>query len=874
MLLWHVLSRSRTSRSANVARPASQPSWQQWRKDVHQRQRGYAFTLGVRQQDETVQRPDANAHEYSDFDANSAYLDFILARQCAPPSTEPSRAQSPASSKKPVISNTATWPTTTEMSEPVLASSILAEDVEHSLIRRVEPSPRTHTQLRRRLANHSKAVPVPHVGKVFRPLRNPVERQRAALARKMPHLSPAEIMRLSTRLRANQEGLGTPARWTSSRSDLQPTAVFSSQWNVAFARLSRQYDLMRLPDNRRVDNIGEPQKNPETQQCLEEVLHMLHDESSNAIDLSNIAKRYHRLDRQVWADVALHLLKYDKPKVTRFIRATNHQPYPPINWVADCLQLIALHCQWAAGQTDEARSATFRDLIATFFEVLNRETLERWTFSDSSYIRLLLPFCTTEQVRKIFETIRSGRLQCSWLTVLQLVYRFAHADQMELALDALLQCEKTTGVEVNSVLFRSACSTILRQASRHPDGLRISLRIIENLSQLGLHLNVQLFNIVLLNSVEAGDLETAHKLYRSMIEQGHQPDKHTCAIRLKACKSDIDNAKLLKEVIQYTIEHVDVKNEDVVTGEILHCLALHHVKHNPKTAFETVATAFAQFYDTKPLNRLGLNMPGSPITDSDEPTAPKRAPTSFAIKHLIWTWLATQARVKDAAEIYDRWRELVKSGDPVLAPLAADSDVALANMFLYAFTKTKRSLLNAAQVVKDMQQPLPASASVTQAPPTRITWSTFLHGFVRQGEMKLAEQVLQYMRKRGMEPDVVTWTSLLGGYAQAQDAEGLAETVRRADEQGTVWNQWAEVSLRRFRNREKLKSILDEQRLQQSLDFSGELKEGLGVRLSKAGEREGVRGLRESARRPFGGERHADASAELEKLASSSSVST
>ncbi|KAI7257167.1 hypothetical protein KC352_g11007 [Hortaea werneckii] len=224
-------------------------------------------------------------------------------------------------------------------------------------------------------------------------------------------------------------------------------------------------------------------------------------------------------------------------------------------------------------------------------------------------------------------------------------------------------------------------------------------------------------------------------------------------------------------------------------------------------------------------------MPEPPPNPS---ATPRLAPTRHVFTYLLLALLRRGASTEKAIELYQRWRQLVEAGDPSLAACATTPHVS--NVFLRRFVRRRDTLLQAAQVVKDMQKPLPpptaaGGASIIQAPPNIYTWSIFLHGFASHGQTKLAEQVLTYMRERGIDPNEVTWTSLVGGYARNQDTNGLLDSLRRMQAEGNVFNEWTQGSLRRFRDRDRLRRMLDEERLRRSLDFTGDLKDGLGARL-------------------------------------------
>ncbi|ESU16741.1 hypothetical protein FGSG_10071 [Fusarium graminearum PH-1] len=58
--------------------------------------------------------------------------------------------------------------------------------------------------------------------------------------------------------------------------------------------------------------------------------------------------------------------------------------------------------------------------------------------------------------------------------------------------------------------------------------------------------------------------------------------------------------------------------------------------------------------------------------------------------------------------------------------------------------------------------------------PNLFTFSILLHGLLMRREVMLAEQVRQALREHNLEPNIVTWNTLVKGYASMQD---LSQTV-------------------------------------------------------------------------------------------------
>lgn len=669
------------------------------------------------------------------------------------------------------------------------------------------------------------------------------------------------------------------------RSALRVSATYSSNWNTQYAKLSAFYHS-RLPDAYLNGEQPTLDVSPDAQARINEVLDLMKDEAEHLItdSINKVAKKHGMLDRSIWMETAMWLLYHERRGLMRFLRATHAPLYPPINCVEDCLRFLAQHysalppfpgplpprsppasfvigaphedtpalentfiahndsTRNVAGASSPSEDLTassaparqedrfarqrqgFQDLIYTLQAVIDRETKEQLVLLSST-VRFMIPYCTKQQVSELWASIKLEKIRVTYNSMLHFVDYFAKHDAFERALDALLTAH-AAGAKLSSVAFRKSCSTLVRRSSGHPDGLRTTLRLVESLVKMGLRLNQQHYNIIMLNAVEAGDINTLDQVYHAMLDQDIHPNEYTCAIRLKACKLDIDNATMLREVIESSVKNGDVRCNVLLANEILHCLAMHHSKNAPETAFSTLFTAFAQMFDARPLQRLGLKLPSTSIEAPSPKQAAKLQPDRHTVTIILLVYLPHVATPAEAVEIYARFRHLIDIGDPTMISCLQTPHIS--NAFLQRFAASKRTLLNAAQVVKDMQRDLPGICS---AQPDIYTWSIFMHGFARRGEAKLAEQVLTYMRNKGMEPNHVTWSTLLSGHARSQDAEGLLDAIRRAADDGLQWNEWTHRGVARFRDKEKLRQILEKQRFEQSMDFTRELKGGLEEKL-------------------------------------------
>lgn len=600
--------------------------------------------------------------------------------------------------------------------------------------------------------------------------------------------------------------------------------ALSFTWNTEFARLQRYYDKDQGEEEYMSSRLA-PDLNGQAEKWAKEAMAV--PEGGVPLTLARMAGTASYEWNYYWSQIALWLM-YNKPKqMIKFLRETHSQPHPPVICIDDSLRYLATHF------SHEQDAEQLQALSELFPLLADREKAGR-LHMDGSFFRLLMPHCSHEQVNELYRAIKTHHVKVHWDTFLQFATHFARKGYFEQALDAILEAKNADAI-LDSFAFRSNCARLLRNSIRQPAGLRVCLRIVDNLVKIGLTLNNQLCNIVMLNAVEAGDLKTAFSIYSSLVGHGLEADSYTYAILLKGCKSAIDDAEQLNSTIRDAIQHVNVTGQPVVATEILHCLALHHKKHNPERAYEILVEAFEQLFDTSPLQQLGM-IPVS-VRPIGEPIQGKMPPPQQAMSIMVAMFLdhacAHHRSAVPGYELYKRLRALVNLQTKPFASMVETDHIS--NAFLGTFIKTKKGLLYAAEVIKDMQRPSP-KLKVEQCKPTQQSWSIFLHGFTRHGQLKLAEQVLNYMRSKGIEPNEVTWNTLMIGYAGAQDMEGTLDVLRRMELDSVTWDEWTVNGLRKFQDQDRLRREIERRRSLPQVDFTSDIKVKLGERLHTFGD--------------------------------------
>lgn len=542
------------------------------------------------------------------------------------------------------------------------------------------------------------------------------------------------------------------------------------------------------------------------------------------------------LPLEKWESIALWLLDNDPGKLMVLLRYAQTEPSLPRQHVHSVLGCLSLYYTRPIGKDYRRHIKALVDL----FDVLIRRTqafakgpsdTRYFVVWGTSYRNILHSDGLDEKdALQLYRTIKHHRALPSGMTLLHFATYFARNGYYEQAIDALKQAAKDPLTEPDSFAFRSTCTTLLRRSVRQAGGLRASLRLVDSIVDMGVTLNIQLCTVLMLNAVEEGDIKTAVSIYDSLVQQGLQPDKYTFSILFKGCKVALDDKELLNMVIRDTIATKGVLDDEVVTFEMLHCLALHHFKNNPGTAFDTVSEAFVQLIDTGPLEKLGILRPGSTHRNvSPRQKLPCR-PQHFGVMLAVYLEnLEQTGRLDLAAPLYERYKELANAGiEPFASTLETDY---IPNSFMMTFIKRQKTLLHAAQVVKDMQK-TSEEGSRQRCKPTVITWSIFLHGFTKHGQMRLAEQVLDHMRNQGVEPNEVTWDTLLGGHALNQDVDNVIDTIRRMEADGHTWSAHTIGNVRRLRDQAKFQAEWQKARQSPQYDFTADIKEELGTKMA------------------------------------------
>jgi pentatricopeptide repeat protein len=107
------------------------------------------------------------------------------------------------------------------------------------------------------------------------------------------------------------------------------------------------------------------------------------------------------------------------------------------------------------------------------------------------------------------------------------------------------------------------------------------------------------------------------------------------------------------------------------------------------------------------------------------------------------------------------------------------------------------------------------------------TWSVLLKIFMNQHQTRAAEKVFTMMQEKGVEPNFVTWTSLVNGYARLQDAKNTVDAISRMERSGLEVDLQPLTLMFKIRNRRRLLELMGRKRnikIEPGADFLDQLQ--------------------------------------------------
>ncbi|KAI4121741.1 MAG: hypothetical protein LQ347_006758 [Umbilicaria vellea] len=555
-------------------------------------------------------------------------------------------------------------------------------------------------------------------------------------------------------------------------------SLYSTAWNVRYTKLVKRFNKdgrrTKSPEERGLGRKEQPIKDPWAR----------HIAAAAAVDINRFKKIWAniepRIKRSTWPTVMYWALSYDPERALAILAATliGEDYTPPPYAVADSLDYLACVFLKGVSQPDPIQVQRIRRVVSIHIEWSCYQT-ENYRGVTQRTIYLLAKHCRGLQQLRLYEMIRQCNTFIHTNTLLHLMESFVDTGELAKAMEMLRRIVKS-GADLNLLHIQMGCGRLLRGSSELEATHRISYRIRSNILaemlELGVPLSLMMYNVVILNAVEAGQMDFAYKIYGMIRASKFEPNAYTYSILLKGIKHGMDEV-FVSKLFQRAKDAGVLSQSHHLVGQLLYITYL----YRPENGFDELLPNYEQYMDNQPLKDLGLLQGRTDVTSQSQ--VELLQPDAPVLGIMIAAYLMQHRDSDHIPALYARYHELVEAGHLLVAPLA-ETDYT-ANVFLKTLGRRRVNLPLCTTIFEHMLK-ASASPTVKYAAPTVRTWSILLAAFTGHGQMTAGEKIMTMMRHRGIKPDRVTWNTLLKGYAGEQDVEGTIRAMRRMENAGYV----------------------------------------------------------------------------------------
>jgi pentatricopeptide repeat protein len=562
-------------------------------------------------------------------------------------------------------------------------------------------------------------------------------------------------------------------------------------------------------------------------------------------NVSSLASFWRRVPKEtrchVWAEIMITAMEKHPDSALKCLIATYQDPFPPSWAVSDCLNFIISHYFSTANGTVSRESFQLRDFQSILRSV--QYLLYRGVHASQRSMSLLQAIMSDEEFNEFYSILEIAGHHLNGKSLLRFVYRAARARNTDLAFK-ILQRAPLQGINLGLERWPQICSVLLVRRYRDPDAEVSETELFEYMLKNGFRPDITTYNILIQNSVQAGDSETAWQIYEMILKNGIVPDGYTFSILIHDAKLRRDGAaigKLASLMAEYGIQNAHATTDILDAVSRIHKAEYHQTLNRERkdllTAFPRILPIYTEVFALEPLieiipgfserflpharskavdttndhsnddHTLSIHLPGKELSDSlavmtsdaqdGEESGPSSKqdllePSVATLNVMLQSYCDYLESSRNAAallEVYDHFQDLVSKRRPVIAPLARDP--RFYNYMLSALGSCHAPLEDCLRIIKDMQAPYIDKSSDSG-----------------EAESEEVETVLQSEADQATEPDssngtpdlfrppppnIHTWTSMLHIFMHRRQPRAAEKVLQIMFEKGLrpnaiTWN--------------------------------------------------------------------------------------
>ncbi|CAF3607215.1 hypothetical protein SNK05_003473 [Fusarium graminearum] len=549
---------------------------------------------------------------------------------------------------------------------------------------------------------------------------------------------------------------------------------------------------------------------------------------------SDMENAWHELDvesrEKTWPRVMLSTL-YSRPdKAIQVLEATL-DPLPPGYAMAGVAQfcISALDLKDIKIMRDRVTKA---DEVLELFAKLVEDIPSGHVPFRQSTLGLVAAKLPIEQTAEMFQILQRSGIRLHRNTLLKFADKLARSHEHKEQAFQILRNIADEGRDLNSPSIASVITTLLHtQPSAHSwsdsEGAFSPQRAMEYFLEHGFSPNLVSFTALISSLCFQGDIEEAVRLSLLLAENGAELDSRCYTTVFRGAKNSLkaSNVRQALDVARAAkVPHIDVLNNTL--HSIFYFAEMEsRDKRYPAPyvvpVFGPMLRIYAKKFDLEPLQWLlpdtlplllsQENMDGNekfmynphrewefrnailPVANEffDGTVGPLRKPSMQTLAIMMRGYIKTLHRPYDLMSFYTWFKSRLEERGTernLAQQLVKEQGSIVHDTLILVMLERKVLLRPALQVFGDMlrdsliarppedgtQEEVLDENFPVHPSPNLFTFSILLHGLLMRREVMLAEQVRQALREHNLEPNIVTWNTLVKGYASMQD---LSQTV-------------------------------------------------------------------------------------------------
>lgn len=555
-----------------------------------------------------------------------------------------------------------------------------------------------------------------------------------------------------------------------------------------------------------------------------------------------------------WMELMMLTLEHHPTKALSVLVSTYEKPYPPAYAVGESLDFLVAHFSlypndYPQGFLDDIAENVFHILVKN--ASVNRTQAPDKKLSLAQHtLWLLMCHFDGPNLKRLYEIMIQINHPMHENTLIHFSYRFAKDGQTDTAFEIL---QRLKGYPFNTLKIQSLCTVIICRTWRDPEAIYSETQMFEFMTSCGMTPNTFTYNVLMWNSVDAGDHKTAWQIHDMMEEADIETDQITYSILLNDAKRRMDAADI--GAAMSLIRQKKLVDAFLVT-DVLHAIFLLHEQKKydrhpdpnevQTTSLQRMLPVYLENFELDHLARIipGLKENIAEVADSARVLQNRDLGKRLMVPHdgvltvMITAYLSAIGNAESALHFYHHFRDLVYEGDPAVETLTRTTHVW--DAILMTFGRFPELVNECAHLIGDMASPTEKPLGSSPAPldaldstsdlstsslskqpplpshrtpkPSLYTWSILLKIFMDNKQPLAAEKVLSMMQERDITPSIITWNTLTHGYVNVQDTDMVADAVNRLEEADFQVDESTLNTLNKLHKRRRFLEVLEEKK--------------------------------------------------------------